>query len=367
MSLLSETAASVLSCSILSTQSLSSVNVTAASVVGGEVMGQSITGDTVSTPSLVLNKRNIEVVSPLMTVSSGGDILSSPPAGNFFTTVNNTLFKIANDVAGNQFIWIAVGQKNSLGVGATMAISGDGVNWTAHPSPPPGDTITAIAFANNLWVCSVATHGMFYSHDGITWTVGSGTQLSFAKSIVYAQNLWVAVGSNVGSKQVYSTDGINWVAGTGSTFDFSGFSVAATDNLFVAVGYSNGSNLLVSEDGKSWTVPTTGPTFTFGYSVAVNPDQGLWVVVGEGQNMYTSSDGLVWTQITYNDIRATSLAWSGGKFIAIGNPKIGGTANQATSVNGVLWTTNPLPVTYTGGGTAQNTKANALRSVVTAV
>jgi hypothetical protein len=138
-------------------------------------------------------------------------------------------------------------------------------SWTARSSGISG-TLQSIIYGNNLFV-AVGYNGnstnIITSPDGINWTARSSGISGTLQSIIYTSGLFIAVGGSAGGGDTYmivSSDGINW---TTLSLDVSGElrSIAYGNNLFVAVGYGSSST----------TVIITSPFFNFGkYNPGVN-------------------------------------------------------------------------------------------------
>jgi len=344
MSLLTETVSTVVSSQQSVSYESSVVNLNTSSIV---VLNEFILGSQKVTP-----------LYPVVVVTNTGyQLWTSLVSQNFFNTpaiyVPPSL-KSALDVAGNKQFWIAVGEQIS-NQGDVMFLSSDGFSWIVHPAPPVSNIISAIAYHNNLWVCTSQDPTRFYwSEDGISWapnTVGSYAFTVKVFAITHAQDKWVAVGDSSTATQAYSLDGKLWKAASGVFMDEAN-AVAGSDTLFVAVGVSNngdGPNMLVSPDGITWTTPLLPPAHTNGYGVAVNSTGTTWVAAGENGPLYYSYDGLVWTATEFTDFRGVSVCWDGQKFLAYGTvvsptpppPPF----NVAYSYDGINWLLNTSVIT----------------------
>ena len=192
--------------------------------------------------------------------------------------------------------------------------TGTGENWTERPIGATGG-INAVHYANNRWVAvgsnSTATGGTITTgaaNDGLWVTIsGRGGFGTILTDIHYANNLWVAVGTDgTGSTTTgtitTSTNGTAWTAQT------SNVSGALTDihyanNLWVAVGsvqnagVTTGGAITTSANGTAWTAQTSNVSSNL---QDIHHANGLWVAVGEKGAITTSTNGTAWTAQTSN-------------------------------------------------------------------
>ena len=230
----------------------------------------------------------------------------------------------------------------------------DNWQWTS-PLPQP-NALCAVAYGNGIFVALGRDGAMVSSHDGITWTAGSFGKSAVILTIIYANNMFVAVGDGVYT----SPDGITWKKRWSKRFARL-TAVAFGNNTFVAVGSSS----LTSPDGIEWTEGKGSGAYsvaygngifvgTGGYSIMTSPDGNTWtnqqtfspqdvgpVAYGKGvfvttvaQTIYTSSDGALWTASSTgparniffcNDLFIASV-WYLGDYVGI-----------ITSADGLTW------------------------------
>jgi hypothetical protein len=119
----------------------------------------------------------------------------------------------------------------------------DGINWVASPSsqtmiptnainPTQGDTrfVTSFCWNGTVWVCSIQRGAMFYSYDGITWTICITPAYYSVQSITFNGTKFIALFGNYAgathqyansdsappaSSQMESLDGITWTLKSG--------------------------------------------------------------------------------------------------------------------------------------------------------
>jgi hypothetical protein len=357
MSLLSETNSTVFSSAQLNTNTINAgvvitEGLAAQMAVLHDLTTTNLASTNLASTAIELSGKTVVLQSQIVAGGSQGDVVFSTDGINFVTVSapNNpapnpdALFKgSVNDVAADGEKWIAVANQ-ALGVGPIMGISYNGYGWAAHPSPPgPLNTLTTVAYLNNLWLCGGQDSSMFYSLDGFTWTACTGQSVgSYVKSFAYGQGKWVVVGSPgfSGVTQAYSLDGISWTPAQGLYFTGAGgFKVASSATLFVAYGNDNygASMMRVSTDGITWGLANTPPPTSFGYSVAVNASGTMWVSSGELARLYYSTDGLNWINSNFTNVAAAQLIWDGVKFVAVGQVVAPTNKDTAISYDGIHW------------------------------
>jgi hypothetical protein len=163
--------------------------------------------------------------------------------------------------------------------------------------------------------------------DNWTWR-GAIPTTNPLNGIVYANGLFVAVGSHLGPGPVISSaDGETWTAHT-IPADSSPSGICFGNGRFVVVG--DAGTVLVAADGKSWTPVASGLTNDL---LAVCYGGGQFAAVGRNGSIATSPDALTWqarNSVTNQDLSA--IAFGNGRFVAVG---VLGT--MVTSTDGVAW------------------------------
>lgn len=213
----------------------------------------------------------------------------------------------------------------------SLVISPDGLNWNNY------NTVTQaidVAYGSSKYVVvrGNSSPNIQYSSDLITWTNATYPASINAGRIIFANSLFVIANaqSYISSPILTSPDGITWTAqtSTGSAAAPNAVDVIYANSLFVAVG----SNFLyTSTDGVTWTsrTPAGSPSFT-----NVNYVNGLYIAVGLSGIVYTSSNGTTWTlQTTGTTQNLFSSTWSGTTYLICG-----ANGYYLTSTNGTSWT-----------------------------
>ena len=243
------------------------------------------------------------------------------------------------DICYGNNLFIAGGLNGLYGLnnidmtGTKIQYSGDASNWSNSVNNLDM-LLNKVVVGPSLWVCVGQSHtqlgSIAYSKDGSNWSnIKSGGFLeteyninnnygrsSICNSVVYGNNLWVAVGSGNSTINTiqYSKDGSNW-----SNINSGGFNrfysigdIAYGSNLWVAVGVADSliSSIQYSKDGSNWSnggfglveKPTTISFTTVTSVVTIGKKKkeitkSLWVASGNfyGRNfMQYSSNGSNW-------------------------------------------------------------------------
>lgn len=297
------------------------------------LVGQALTLHQVSTNGVLVRGATDNIASKSLSVGSGVEIEN--PAG----------------VAGNPKVsaWFANPAETLAGVITTKVINPLGLadlknnitgeKWLGHFSLPT--TPSAIAYGAGQFVACISGTGaerIMTSPNGIVWKQTATPNTNSFRGIVFANNLFVAVGdTGSGNRVMTSPDGFNWTART-SAANNSWQSVTYGNGIYVAVSSTGTNNrIMTSPDGVNWTIRTS-PTNNNWQSVTFG--NGLFVAVansGTLNRVMTSSNGITWTSRTSagdNDWR--SVTYANGLFVAVA---ASGVNNRVmTSPNGINWT-----------------------------
>jgi hypothetical protein len=149
-------------------------------------------------------------------------------------------------------------------------ISQDGVSWTPVKVPIDNDSITGLAYGENLFAATTIVGRILSSPDGATWTVRKPSVVPFPSTylldgITYGNNTFVVVGGSSRTFNVnklfdngvalISNDGVNWSSQSPGVQDLL-VGISYGNNTFAAV--SAGGIIIKSSNGKSWTSQRTG-------------------------------------------------------------------------------------------------------------
>jgi hypothetical protein len=233
------------------------------------------------------------------------------------------------------------------GYNGKMAVSSDGIRWTAMPVRP--FDLGNIVWGNNRFAASYLDADfktkVAYSSNGRRWTTARTPYEFFIVSgIVWGGGLFVAAGDAVGNaadwtldgRMIYSADGKRWTAVEDTSFGDNPIHALAWGNgTFVAAGFMG--KMAYSYDGIHWNAVTEKP---FGnssiYDIAWGSTSsgGIFVAAADRGRMAYSSDGIHWqtTAGPFGNIPVRTITWGSGFFVAAGRNRI------ARSVDGIRWT-----------------------------
>lgn len=213
----------------------------------------------------------------------------------------------------------------------SMAISASGY---------PGDLAwEAVTYGNGTFV-AVASSGsgnrVMTSTNGTDWVSRTSASDSDWQAITFADNLFVAVGTDA---VMTSPDGITWTSRTSPVGAWQ--SVTNCSNLFVATATWGSNYVMTSPNGITWTVRT--PAYTWSHdAVACSGAVPRYVATCQFGRAWSSADGVgTWSQQNPGaivDIR--TIAFGGGRFAWLEYNNTSGNRYSAYSINGVNWFSN---------------------------
>lgn len=256
-------------------------------------------------------------------------------------------------------IFVAV---SNSGDDSRVMTSVDGQNWKLSPSPDDSDW-QSVTYGNGLFVAIAENETtdpkVMISTDGKTWTTQTAaSQTRQWKYVAFGSDgaggpLFVAVaddGSSATCAVMTSPDGKQWTCRNAAASS-AWVSVIYANDLWVAVandGYPN-HQVMTSTNGINWDpqdsdVNAAWKNITYG--------EGLYVAVafgGSNERVMTSPDGIEWTKRTSPISNWTSVRYGNGVFVAVSTSSGGAIM---TSTNGITWETQDVPVSNTWIATA---------------
>jgi len=202
-----------------------------------------------------------------------------------------------------------------------------------------------------------ATHCIWTSSDGITWIPNPPTTppITSANSVMWNGNVWMLLANNSSGSLVYtSPDGDNWTSrGLVGTMG-AALSAAYDGTRWVVCGTRKigGSSIYYTYgDSENWEWTGVGGD-VFNKSATSIAWSGItFVAVGEDDVssnipiMY-SQDGITWSRVTSSNIvdssgdmfyKGTSVMWAIDTFVAVGSDGINGYSKPAYSSDGIAW------------------------------
>jgi len=211
------------------------------------------------------------------------------------------------------------------------------------------------------------------TNDGGTWTRRTISGVGYLYGVVWAENLFVAVGREASLAQINtSPDGITWTRRTySSTEGLYAVTHSPDLGLFCAVGdnYSADTKAATSPDGVTWTERSTGITPGNFYSVCWSEFLQLFVAVGQDIGNYpligTSPDGITWTARTTGlidisgDLNAVISLEDARVLLAVGQHTNNNSIQGFISRDGISWTYHNIVVNG-GIGNMETARSAAL-------
>lgn len=150
---------------------------------------------------------------------------------------------IIGSIVFNNGVWIA---SDSSGI----LRSTDGISWTRVYQ---GGKFTSIVFYNGVWNAggsySYTTSHIYSIDNGLTWELVTKDSSSNTTNIYYSDGLWVLGTESKGI--YYSIDGINWTVSNISNGSYRVFKAGGT---WIAGSVSYQGSIYYSLDGKNWTL-----------------------------------------------------------------------------------------------------------------
>lgn len=289
----------------------------------------------------------------------------------FILVVFFTLFQceaFAGNIKWNKNIDIGIGcfhgiAQSSAGILAVVGEDGviktstDGITWTGIKSGTTRN-IKSVIWANDRFV-AVGEGVILTSYDGVEWSGVSSVSLN---SVVFANNRFVAVG--MGTVRI-SDDGVSWKSADINTNEMLN-DVYYSGDLIIALGEKGG--IYTSDNGEDWEKSSISTDVAL---KSVCRGQNRYIAAAENGSLLTSLDGLNWSWILNGtaNVGASSvnggndklqgimnlgkgledIIYDGDKFIAVGLEGsvfvskdgvkwIKGNSNASMNLYGVIWT-----------------------------
>ena len=300
-------------------------------------------------------------------VWTGTQFVGAGQEGLLATSPDGIAWALQSSNAADDFWSIASNSTRIVAIGELFSrVSTDGVTWNRSNLT---DRYYSVIWSDTIFV-AVGQYGrVATSKDGVLWTERVGVSTSIPASVAWTGTKYVAVGSQIGfatGTVVISPDAVNW-SQTSWGIDSHLSGIVWTGKLFVASAQTGGIH--TSSDGRNWSekmvqpyyIPiesmcrTGGRIFAFQQDgkVLVSYDGSDWitetwtanqhflfaaasdsttVAVGE-KGAIARSDGDRWiAQASGTQYGLNSVAWGGGKFVAVG-----WNGTVLTSGNGSSW------------------------------
>ena len=216
---------------------------------------------------------------------------------------------------------------------------------TPTPKPAPIPDINSVAFGAGRYVAVGDEGAIFSSSDGLTWSRKDSKTTRTLHSVIYENNLFVAVGNNDIIRT--SPNGEEWAAGRYIGEGGYLLSTVYENGQFVIVGgrhildtnlkiIGNKGVIATSTNGITWnerSLPGTVPRLN-----SITHAGGKFVAAGNGETIVTSTDGITWSRTHPASSSSTAnhllkVIPAAGGFVAVGLNGV-----VVTSTDGTSWT-----------------------------
>lgn len=252
-------------------------------------------------------------------------------------------------------VFVSVGTTAADGATSNAIYSRDGgKSWTLTLLPA-SVVWRSVIYANGQFI-AVGPAAVAVSADGITWTAKTAVPVT-PKAIAYGAGLYIAAGT--GSSAYTSPDLVTWTARTLPAAAAWGV-LAYSGTTFLIVSLDGASSAATSPDGITWTSRTM-PAVTWS-SVAYG--NGLFVATCGGGGIATSPDGVAWTSRPYPSFGLgtnglLTVAYGNGLFLTLSN----NVSLALVSYDGITWVEKGVPMAYANANVALAYGAGAFANV----
>ena len=282
--------------------------------------------------------------APLNSTISDGNSFVRTKTNGFPTTQVQYSFGSDSELPPVKYLASFNSTGGAQSANSSLAISNDSLNWFFCGLTPFSSQCLGIAYNGNVFV-AVGVGGIYYSYDGIMWTV---TAITTNMNIIKWNGKMFVAGSTTTGAIYSSYDGIYWpyltTCGSGTLAGITAASIIALEwnGAFWLAGTGGSSLLAKSYDGINWWVNnafTNNPTCLFWSG-------SLWISALGGANnsriSYSNDIIVTPTTITIPITTIYGIAYNGKIYVAGGT----GTNVLAYSYDAITWTgVNPNNIT----------------------
>jgi hypothetical protein len=248
--------------------------------------------------------------------------------------------------------------------------------WSPHTGPSAfGSCVTynqGIAAPRHLsaWngsalviACPSANVGLFYTTDGLNWTVSNPSASIAWGGVAYGNGIWVVIPTN-STSYATSPDGFNWTIRTGFPVNWGsqGIDIFFDGAKFIATNAPANSavvtpTVVYSTDGISWQTSASPPganilNTTYSQLACNNTICAMLTggdASGNGKATWSADHGATWTTTNISGLGAfsaieTNLTYTNGAFVILRggietrstDGKVWANSAQAASQNGTF-------------------------------
>ena len=235
----------------------------------------------------------------------------------------------------------------AVGANGTVIASTDGVAWRTSRTGFVYN-LSDVVWANGLFVAVGSFSGWEFnpvvgviltSNDGVDWIERYRTETHTVDAVAWTGSRFVAVG--VADKVLLSFDGLSWSEQPTGSEAWTMMDLAWNGSMLVAIGSDNvpwfgRHSYFTSENGDQWTQYLFNRDYM---PSSIEASGGRFVAVGSEHDALVSDDGLTWAVAPYESSRELRVIVDGGdRFIAVGNDVVG------TSLDGYVWSIEDQPM-----------------------
>ena len=208
-------------------------------------------------------------------------------ADTWIETIVSPPYNLFSPILFAQEKWYAVGRS-----GGPLLTSQDGLSWSQIATL--GYWINGLVYGNGLFVAAGNSGEILTSPNAVTWTQRTTPSTTKRTSVAYGNGRFVAAG-NYPQPLWGSADGINWSVITPPSQVTYIRGIVFANNQFVAAGSNTDGSILTfwtSPDGINWTnrpAPGTGIVNDIAYG------NGIYLIVAQNGRVWTSPDGITWS------------------------------------------------------------------------
>lgn len=242
----------------------------------------------------------------------------------------------------DQFLGVAgaPGQLVAVGQGGAIFSSDNAADWVRAPYTAPSGDFHCVTFGGGIYVAGGTLGALLaISADGVNWTNIQSTGSIHANfGVTYGRGRFVAVGRGTtpipNSRLITSTNGIDWETVPRPTTNTLR-AVTFGNGQYVAVG--DLGSIITSLDGFAWAVQNSGTEHRLRTVIYTGRE---FLAGGDSSTLLTSSDGISWFIVPFSSFDVRALATSGTAVVAVG--ALGTEGRVQVSADGLSWSNGSL-------------------------
>lgn len=290
-----------------------------------------------------------------LAVGDSGTLVHSPDGADWTVMQSSYIFLGIGGIAYGNGMFVASSAPGAVQRSQSMLRSNNGFGWASTQVRTNIGHLGAVAYGAGKFAVigynSSPPPIMYTSSDALTWNAPNLPTDHGLSALGFANGLFLAGGVN--GPLMTSPDAETWTIRN------------AEDRFWAAFTYGNGGFLALanppfrpgcdphyyncasgpvtaalSPDGVVWTmIPTTIDSLSI-FQTGLAFGKGVFVVAAAGGQLFSSTDGVHWHRREVPGAY-TSVIYANGAFVAVG------VGNLATSLDGETWKQRPVTFTLT--------------------